>query len=232
MGLMTAHILGQSRVTYTDYTPLALLYGEHMVMAVRPDSALRNARDIMERLKRDPQSLSVAIGIAIGGSNHVNVGLVTKAMGVDVKKLKTVVFQANSQIVTALMGGHIELASLSLATAMNAVRQDRLRIIGVSSEMRGEGALAKIPTWREQGLDVVFSNTRFVIGAKGLNAAQIAHWDGVFERLVQTEEWKNEVQRNDWTQDYAGSRESPRRMAAIYQQLKVALADAGLVKDP
>jgi putative tricarboxylic transport membrane protein len=60
-----------------------------MVLAVKPDSPLKNARDIMDKLKRDPQSLSIAIGIATGGSNHVNVGLVTKAMGLDVKKLKT-----------------------------------------------------------------------------------------------------------------------------------------------
>ncbi len=231
MGLMTAHILGRSKVTYTDYTPVAILFGEYMVLAVRADSPLKNARDVMETLKRDPQSLSIAIGIAIGGSNHVNVGLVTKAMGIDVKKLKTVVFQANSQVVTGLMGGHVDLASLSLAVAMNAAQQGRVRIIGISSERRSEGAAARIPTWREQGLDVVFSNTRFTIGSKDMSAAQTAYWDAAFERLVQTEEWKNEVQQNGWALDYAGSRQSPQRLAAIYQQLKGALADAGLAKE-
>lgn len=231
MGLMTAHILGQSKVTYTDYTPVAILFGEYMVLAVKPDSPLKNARDIMEKLKRDPQSVSIAIGIAIGGSNHVNVGLVTKAMGLDVKKLKTVVFQGNSQVLTGLMGGHVDLASLSLAVAMNAAQQGRVRIIGISSERRSEGAAAKIPTWKEQGLDVVFSNTRFMIGPKGMSAAQTAYWDAALERMVQTEDWKNELQQNEWAADYVGSKQSPQRMAAIYKQLKNALVDAGLTKE-
>ena len=198
MGSMTAHLMGRSKVTYTDYTTLAILYGEYMTLAVKPDSPIKNARDVMERLKRDPQSLSIAIGIAIGGTNHISVGLVTKAMGVDVRKLKTVIFQTNAQGITATMGGHVDVVSLSLAAALRATKAGQVRIIGISSDRRSEGAAADIPTWKEQGLDVVFSNMRFSIGPKGMSAAQTAYWDGVFERLIQTEEWKNEVQQNDW----------------------------------
>lgn len=231
MGLMTAHLMGRSKVTYTDYTTLAILYGEYMTLAVKPDSPLRNARDVMERLKRDPQSLTVAIGIAIGGTNHINVGLVSKAMGVDVRKLKTVVFQTNAQGITGIMGGHVDVVSLSLAIAMRAAQAGQVRIIGISSERRGEGAAADIPTWKEQGLDVVFSNVRFAIGPKGMSAAQTAFWDGVYERVIQTEEWKDEVRRNEWVQDYANSRQAPPRMARLSDQLKSALADAGLARE-
>jgi len=231
MGLMTAHIMGRSRVTYTDYTTLAILYGEYMTLAVRPDSAIKSARDLMERLKRDPQSLSIAIGLAIGGTNHISVGLVTTAMGVDVKKLRTVIFQTNAQGITATMGGHVDAVSLSLAIGLRAAKAGQVRIIGISSERRSEGAAADIPTWKEQGLDVVFSNIRFAIGPKAMSAAQTAYWDGVFERLIQTEEWKNEVRQNDWVADYAGSKQAPPRMARLNNQLKAALTDAGLVQE-
>jgi putative tricarboxylic transport membrane protein len=230
MGLMTAYLMGRSKVTYTDYTTLAILYGEYMTLAVKPDSPIKNGRDAMERLKRDPQSLSIAIGLAIGGTNHISVGLVAKAMGIDVKKLKTVVFQTNAQGITATMGGHVDLVSLSLASALRATKAGQVRIIGISAEHRSEGAAADIPTWKEQGLDVVFSNIRFSIGPKGLSATQMAYWDTVFERL-QTEEWKNEVQQNDWVLDYANSKQAPQRMVRLNAQLKAALTDAGLVKD-
>jgi putative tricarboxylic transport membrane protein len=231
MGLMTAHLMGRSRVTYTDYTTLAILYGEYMTLAAGPDSPLKSARDLMERLKRDPQSLTIAIGIAIGGTNHINVGLVAKAMGVDVRKLKTVVFQTNAQGITGIMGGHVDVVSLSLAIALRAAKAGQVRILGISSERRSEGAAADIPTWKEQGLDVVFSNVRFAIGPKGMSAAQTAYWDRVYERVIQTDEWKNEVRRNDWVQDYANSKQAPPRMARLNEQLKSALADAGLVKE-
>ena len=230
MGLMTAHLMGRSKVTYTDYTTLAILYGEYMTLAVKTDSPLKGAREVAERLKKDPQSLTIAIGIAIGGTNHINVGLVSKAMGVDVRKLKTVVFQTNAQGITGVMGGHVDVVSLSLAAALRAVKAGQVRIIGITSERRSEGA-PDVPTWKEQGLDVVFSNVRFAIGPKGLTPAQTAFWDGVYERLIQTEEWKTEVRQNDWTPDYAGSRQAPARMAKLNDQLKAALADAGLLKD-
>jgi putative tricarboxylic transport membrane protein len=230
MSLMTNHILGRSKVTYSDYTPLAILFSEYMTLVVRPDSPLKTGRDLQQRLKANPGSLSIAVGTAIGATNHLNVALLANAMGIDAKQLKTVVFQANADAQTAVMGGHVDVSSLSVAAALRAAEGGRLRILGITAEKRGEGALAEIPTWKEQGYDVVFSNTRLLVGPKGLTQAQTAHWDNVLERVAQSDEWKSDVQKNHAVLDYAGSKQSPQRMAAIYKQLKGALVAAGLAK--
>jgi len=230
MSLMTNHILGRSKVTYSDYTPLAILFSEYMTLVVRPDSSLKTGRDIQQRLKADPRSLSIAVGTAIGATNHLNVALLAKSMGIDVKQLKTVVFQSNADAEIALMGGHIDVSSLSAAAAVRAALERRLRILGITADRRGEGALADIPTWREQGFDVVFSNTRLLLGAKGLSRAQAQYWDSIIERVVQSTDWKDDVQKNYAVLDYVGSKQSPQRMAGIYDQLKGALVDAGLAK--
>ena len=231
MSIMTNHILGRGKTNYTDYTALAVLYGEPMTLVVRPDSPLKSGRDIQDRLKKDPKSLSLAIGIALGGTNHLSVALVMRAMGIDVKNLKTVVFQANADTQTALMGGHVDLAPLSLATAQEAMRQGKVRILGISMAQRGDGPLADIPTWKEQGFDVQFTNTRFLLAPKGLSPAQVAYWDGVIGRMVETEEWKADALKNDLIMDFHNSRQSPERLAAMYRQLKTALVDVGLAKD-
>jgi putative tricarboxylic transport membrane protein len=231
MGLMTGHILGRSATTYTDYTPLATLFSEYMTLVVKPDSPLKNARDIQERLKKDPQSLSIAIGVAVGATNHLTVALLMKAMGVDVKKVKTVVIQTNAQTLTSVMGGHVDIGTLSVGAAINAQKQGQLRIIGVTSEKRGDGAMASVPTWKEQGVDVVFANVRLLLGPKGMSPAQVAYWDAAMAKVVATEDWKKEVERNEATLDYAGSKESAQRMARLYGQLKIALVDAGLAKE-
>jgi putative tricarboxylic transport membrane protein len=232
MGLMTNHILGRSKVTYTDYTPLATLFSEYMTFVVKPDSPLKTGRDIQAALKKDPHSLNIAIGVAIGATNHLTVALLMSAMGIDVKKLKTVVFQGNAQTVTAVMGGHVDVAPLSVGAALRAAEAGHLRIIGVTADRRGEGALASVPTWKEQGFDVVFTNTRLLIGSRGMTPAQVAYWDAALERAVQTEEWKSAVSKQHGVPDYLGSKQSPVRMKAIYDQLKSALVDAGLAKEP
>jgi len=231
MSIMTNHIIGRSASTYSDYTPLATLFGEYMTLVVKPDSPLKTAADIQEQLRKDPQSLSIAIGVALGATNHLTVALLAKAMGVDAKKLKMVVTHTNSQAVTSVMGGHIDIASLSAGAAINAARQGQLRIIGVTSETRGDGPLAAVPTWKEQGVDVVFSNVRLLLGPKGMSPAQIAYWDTALAKIVATADWKKEVERNEAIPDHAGSKESAQRMAQLYGQLKTALVDAGLAKD-
>jgi len=231
MGIMTNHILGRSATTWSDYTPLATLFSEHMTLVVKPDSPLKSARDIQERLAKDPQSLSFAVGVAVGATNHLTAALLVKAMGVDARKIKTVVIQTNAQTLTSIMGGHVDVATLSVGAAVNAQKAGQLRIVGVTAEKRGEGALAAIPTWKEQGVDVVFANVRLLLGAKGLSPAQVAFWDAAMAKVVATEDWKKEVDRYQATPDYAASREAAQRMARLYAQLKTALTDAGLAKE-
>jgi putative tricarboxylic transport membrane protein len=231
MSLMTNHILGRAATTYSDYTPLATLYSEAMTLVVKPDSPIRSARDIQARLKDDPHALSIAIGVAVGATNHLTVALLMKGMDVDVKKLKLVVLQTNSQAVTSIMGGHVDIATLSAGAALNAAQQGKLRIVGITSAKRGDGALAAIPTWREQGVDVVFANVRLVVGAKNLSAAQVAYWDTALARIVATDDWRKEMERIQAASDYTSSRDSAQRMARLYAQLKSALVDAGLAKE-
>lgn len=229
--VMTNHILGLSKINYTNYTPVALLFNEHATLVVPAASPFKSVRDIMQKLKGDPQSLSVAVGFAVGGINHLGVGLLLKQGGVDVKRLKTVVFQGQGAVLTALLGGHVDFAPMQVATAIAAAQEGRLRILGIASERRGEGALAGIPTWKEQGFDLIWSNVRFVLGPKGMTPAQLAYWDGVLARITQSEEWIDEGRKNYLQLEYLNSKQTPQRLALVYQQLRGASVDVGLVKE-
>jgi putative tricarboxylic transport membrane protein len=54
---------------------------------------------------------SVSIGTSLGNSGHLAFALAMKAAGVDIRKLKTVAFNSAGEGVTALLGGHIDMAS-------------------------------------------------------------------------------------------------------------------------
>jgi len=229
--LLSNHILGLAKVNYTDYTMVALLFSEPNTLVVPANSPLKSVRDIMEKLKHDPQSLSIAIGFSPGGINHLAAARLLKQGGVDVRKLKTVVFQGQGAVYTALLGGHVDIAPMQVANAVNGVQQGKLRILGIATERRLDGALADIPTWKEQGYDLVWSNVRFMLGPKGMTPAQLAFWDATLERVVQTEEWKNEGRNNYLQLDYLGSRQVTPRIASIYRQFKDAMLEVGLIKE-
>ena len=74
------------------------------------------------------------------------------------------------------------------------------------------------------------SNWRIVVGPKGLGAAQIAYWDGVFAKMVQTEEWKKDPQDSQQEFVYLNSRDTGKYLDAQNRELTEALTDLGLAK--
>jgi putative tricarboxylic transport membrane protein len=102
--------------------------------------------------------------------------------------------------------------------------------IAVSGPKRLSGAFASVPTWKEQGVDSVYANWRGVVGPKGLNAAQIAYWDGVFAKLAQMPEWREELTRLLQDPVYLNSRETKTYFDSQHQELRAVLVDLGLAK--
>lgn len=230
MSLLNNHILGRSKTNWDSYTPLAMIFSENMTMVVRPDSPLKSGQDVMNKLKGDPQSISIAIGLARGGTGHLNTALLARSMGIDPKILKAVVFQGNSQALTALMGGHVDLSSMSFAQAWNQLQAGKVRILGVAADKRGTGPLAELPTWKEQGFDFEFYNTRFMLGAKGITPEQTAFWDAALKRVLETKEWQEYAAKQHYIPFYVNHKEAPKKLAELYDQLRSALVDVGMAK--
>src|SRR5262249_45963736 len=59
--LITNRIIGANPITYTDVTPLALLTSEYIGMSVRADSPVKDGKDLIARLRTDPEAFSFAI---------------------------------------------------------------------------------------------------------------------------------------------------------------------------
>jgi len=102
--------------------------------------------------------------------------------------------------------------------------------IAVSGPKRLAGAFANVPTWKEQGVDSVYANWRGVVGPKGITAAQVAYWDGIFARLAQMPEWREELVRLLQDPVYLNSRETKAYLDSQHQELRAVLVDLGLAK--
>ena len=228
--LLTNQITGRSVVGYADVTPLAMLYSESVALSVRVESPLMTGRDLIERLRKDSASVSTSVGSSAGGPNHIAFALIAKAAGGDVKKLKTVVFQGGGEAVTATLGGHVDLISSAANNVIPFIAAGKMRVLGITAPQRLPGALAGVPTWKEQGVDVHITNWRLLAGPKGLTAAQIAYWDGVIAKLVKTDEWKKDLDNNVFENTYMNSDEAKRYLKTQFDQFHTALTEVGLAK--
>ena len=68
------------------------------------------------------------------------------------------------------------------------------------------------------------------IGPKGLSAAQIAFWENAFLRLSQSDEWKKELEANNWQSNYRNNRDTVRYYESEYAEMKAVLGELGLAR--
>jgi putative tricarboxylic transport membrane protein len=228
--ILTNHINGHIPMTYSDFTPLAVLLTEHIAFVVRADSPIKTGKDMVEALRKNPASLSIALGSAIGGTHHIATGLPLQSAGVDIKQVKLVGFNSTGEAFTALLGGHVDVANGGTANAAPLVESGKLRVLTVTSSKRMQGPLAAAATWPELGYKGVFDNWRGVIGTKGLTPAQIAYWENVYKRVAASDEFQQYAAKNQWENSYRGPAEARKFMEAQYTELKSVMTFLGLAK--
>ena len=227
--LITNPLNGITQLTVADVTPIAMLLVEHTAITVRADSPIRNLRDLAERMKADPESMVVG-SAARGGVNHLALIVALKAGGVDVKKVKMVVFKTNGESIAAMMGGHIHLVTSSVNAARAQVQAGTIRPIGVAALRRMSGAYAEAPTFPEQGIQNWVSSWRGMIAPKGTTPAAVAYWEDALARMAATDEWAKQLALFEWNPQFLRGRDFVQYLDGQHQANRTILAELGLLK--
>lgn len=223
-------LIGDVSLGYEDFTPLAILFDEYITVAVRADSPIRNGRDLIARLKTTPSSLSIGIATSIGNHIHVAIAKPLKMGGVDIGKLTIVPFKSSGESMANLLGGHIDVVSASAVNVVPQMKAGNVRVIAVAASERLGGELAAVPTWREQGIDAVYSSSQGVLGTKGLSAAQIGFWEDVFRRLGAMPDWNEFLARNYWKPHFMGHAATLKYLDAENAATRALLGELGLLQ--
>jgi len=228
--LLSNHIVGSGKLNYTDFTPIASLFNDYVVFAVNANSPIKTGKDLVERLKKDPQSVAIGFATSLGSHNHIAAGLLMKTAGGNARNLKAVAFKGSAEAVTALMGGHLELVTTAAGNVSAHVQSGRLRVVAVSADKRMPGSLANIPTWKEQGVNLVYGGWRAIMGPKGITAPQLAYWEGALQKATSAKEWKTELERNYWSDDFVTGAQFRKDLDKDYADMKAVLTDLGLAR--
>jgi putative tricarboxylic transport membrane protein len=231
VGLMSTPLLlnpieGRTQLTHNDVTPIAYVITEPMVAVVRADSPIRNGRDLVEALKKNPGALSIAL---TSTGHRVSIGLPLQRAGVNVKAVRMPAFKGGGETTTAVLGGHADVQITSVSTSVPHVTGGQMRVIAVSSTQRLGGIMASVPTWQELGYQSSGS-WKGVIAPKGLTPAQIVFWEEVMRRTAQSDEILQYAEKNLWLVEFKGSAETRKWLDDEAAALKVIMTELGLVR--
>ena len=227
--IMSAHIAGLAKDSHGDFTPLALMVDEYYGLNVRADSPLRAGTEVLTRLRKTPDALTFG-SASPTGDNYISMLMALKKAGIDTKRVKTVSFPGGSEIALALLGGHVDVTHSGLGNVVPHVREGRMRVLVITGPKRMWGPFAEVPTWKEIGVDMTASGWRGVLGPKDLPQPQIAYWEDVLRKVVQTSEWKQDLEDNFWVNGYTSAAEARRRLDREYAEIKQVMSELGMAK--
>jgi tripartite-type tricarboxylate transporter receptor subunit TctC len=132
-----------------DFTPLASVGVNSLALLVNENSQWKNLAEFLSHTKNNPGKVSCGI-IGIGSHSHFNLELLKTAADIQINMIP---FKAGSgPAVAALLGGHIDSASLVWPAVAEHVKAKKFRVLAVTSPIKD---FPEVPTFAHLGFPQV-----------------------------------------------------------------------------
>ena len=188
-----------SPVSIKDTEPLARLLNEYEVVAVPADAPYQTFDELIDDFRREPERISWAGGSA-GGIDHILVGLLALAAGVDPRRVNYIAHAGGGEAAVAVMGGHVSAGVSGFGEWKPYVGTGRMRLLAVSSAGRIDGD--DTPTIRESGLDVAIANWRGLVASPGVDAETREGLVTALGRMRDSSAWQDILLANEWEDSF------------------------------
>ncbi len=170
----------KANFTLDDFTPIMGHALDPGTIYVKADSPYKSLKDLIDGAKKNPNQVKMG-GTSLFSDDHLLILMLQKAAGAN---FNIVHFEGGAPQLTALLGGHIDVASDNVGVVASRVKTGELRVLAVADKDRSR-FLPDVPTMAEAGYPTVLSNSfRAVMGPKGLPAPVLAKLQDVFGKAV------------------------------------------------
>jgi tripartite-type tricarboxylate transporter receptor subunit TctC len=152
---------------------------------VPPDGPHRTLTDLVAFARANPERVTYGT-TGIGSDDHLAALAFERLAGV---RLTHVPFAGAAQVRTAILGRQIALASMNIGEGVADARQGQLRPLGQMGERRWEEA-PDVPTFREQGFEVVQGSMRGLAAPAGVPRAVLERLADAARRTMEDAEFR------------------------------------------
>lgn len=199
-GVMVGAVeLADSGVSLDQVQPVARLADDYAALVVPADSEFQTLDDFIEAWKKDPGGTSISGG-SLGSIDHLLTGLVADEVGIDPADTNYIAYSGGGEALTSMLSGTTVGGMSGYNEVADQVEAGMLRALAISSEERLPGV--DVPTFKEQGVDAVMANWRGLAAAPGVEGEELTELMEIVDEYRQTDEWKDSLERNSWTDSY------------------------------
>ena len=205
-----------SPVTLEQTTPISSLTAEYEVIVVPANSEYQTLDDLIAAFQADPTAISWGGGSA-GGTDHILVGLIAQAVGVDPTQINYVPFSGGGEALAAILGGQVSAGVSGVGEWLDQIESGELRALAVSGAAQAGAATPQAggatpiaaagdaviaPTLQEQGIDVELANWRGLVAPPEISEEGRQCLVALVEQMVASEAWAQTREQYGW-QDFA-----------------------------
>lgn len=157
---------------------------------VAADSPLRSLSDVVEAARGAPETIGVGTA-GVGSDDHLLVMAFEELTGT---RLLHVPYNGTAPTLRDLLGGRLAIGGFNAGEGGQLYREGKIRCLGHSAEQRWAGA-PEVPTFREQGFDLVSGSARGYAGPPGMPAEILEGFRRAFAAAMATEDFRADAER-------------------------------------
>lgn len=177
--------------TWEDFTPIGQIAEDATLLIVPQDSEFASLQDVIDAAEQSRLTVGV---VGTTGLDTIVFGLLEENAGVEFER---VVFESGGELVTALLGGDIVMASLNPSEVIGQLEAGDLKALVAFAEKPYEsGELADVPTAKEEGFDVAFTQYRGLLGPGGIQPEERQYWADALVAWTETDNFDKYIRDN------------------------------------
>jgi tripartite-type tricarboxylate transporter receptor subunit TctC len=177
--MMVAPALLKTEYSWRNFVGIAQTSMGNDGLYVKADSPFNTTAKLIEYGKQNPGKIKYSTAGA-GSTPHLNGEGFGAAAGIQIKHIPT---KSDAEAATALLGGHVEAATGSLAAFQPQVDAGKLVALGQFPQQRDK-AFPQIPTLKEQGVNTFLDVWRWIVVPKGVPPERIKVLSEAFKKIL------------------------------------------------
>lgn len=222
--ISSVYYAGQVPFNFKAFEPIARVTVELPVMAVRSDSPWNSLKDMIEAVKKSPGMVRVG-NSGLGSHTHISAVGFFSELGLDV----THVPFGGSQVVTSLLGGHLEAVVQTPGALAAHVRAGTLKVLGTIASVR-EPVFPNVPTATEQGYKYQADMWRGIAAPKGTPKNVVTKLEAALRAVVNSSQFQAQGEKLGFQPAFQPADDFGRTMAEDDLVIARAMDKAGLKK--
>lgn len=224
--VVTAQYTVPTPTDLNEYEVVSVVNVDPAALAVGEKSPWKSLAELVGQARKSPGK--VRIGMIPGASAQLFAAGFAKAAGIE---LTYVPFKGDADGAVALAGGHID-AHVAVPVSYRALVEARkVRILGVAASERSE-LYRDIPTFKEQGVDLVIGSFHAVFAPKGTPADVLETMAAALQKTMHDKEVQQQMASAGLGLLYLGRGDSPAFVSQQDAVYKAIIQDVGLMVAP